>query len=262
LRVDYLVICTVALLVSGLTLFSGFGLGTLLMPAFAFFFPLEAAIAATAVVHLANNLFKLVLVGREADRGVLLRFAAPAVLAAFLGAWLLTALDASSQLAAWSAGGREFHITPLKAVIGAVMVLFAVLELTPSFDRWAFPPKWLPLGGLISGFFGGLSGHQGALRTAFLVRCGLSKQAFIATGVVSACVVDVARLGVYGRDFYTDKFASVGGLWGLIAAASLAAFVGAYAGSRLISKVTLRGVRITVGVMLLVLGVALGAGLV
>ncbi|MBM4056021.1 MAG: sulfite exporter TauE/SafE family protein, partial [Planctomycetes bacterium] len=37
----YLVICTVSLVVSALTLFSGFGLGTLLMPAFALFFPLE-----------------------------------------------------------------------------------------------------------------------------------------------------------------------------------------------------------------------------
>ena len=32
---SYLVICSVALLASGLTFFSGFGLGTLLLPAFA-----------------------------------------------------------------------------------------------------------------------------------------------------------------------------------------------------------------------------------
>ncbi len=60
---EYIVICLVALLVSALTLFSGFGLGTVLMPAFALFFPVPVAIAATAVVHLANNLFKVVLVG-------------------------------------------------------------------------------------------------------------------------------------------------------------------------------------------------------
>ena len=55
---SYLIICTVALLVSALTLFSGFGLGTLLMPAFALFFPIEVAVAATAIVHLANNIFR------------------------------------------------------------------------------------------------------------------------------------------------------------------------------------------------------------
>jgi hypothetical protein len=39
-------------LASALTLFSGFGLGTLLMPVVALFFPLDLAIAMTAMVHL------------------------------------------------------------------------------------------------------------------------------------------------------------------------------------------------------------------
>ena len=48
-----------SVIVAALTLFSGFGLGTLLMPVFALFFPLEVAVGATAIVHLANSLFKL-----------------------------------------------------------------------------------------------------------------------------------------------------------------------------------------------------------
>ena len=70
---DYLVITLTALFASGLTLFSGFGLGTVLMPVFALFFPLPTAIAATAVVHLANNLFKAGLMGKQADRRTVLR---------------------------------------------------------------------------------------------------------------------------------------------------------------------------------------------
>ena len=46
----------VALAASLLSFFSGFGLGTLLLPAFAVVAPLDVAVAATAVVHLANNL--------------------------------------------------------------------------------------------------------------------------------------------------------------------------------------------------------------
>ena len=61
---SYLVICAVALLASGLTFFSGFGLGTLLLPAFALFFPIEQAVAMTAVVHFLNGLFKLGLAAR------------------------------------------------------------------------------------------------------------------------------------------------------------------------------------------------------
>ena len=56
---SYLVICAVALLASTLTFYSGFGLGTLLLPAFALFVPVEQAVALTAVVHLLNSLFKL-----------------------------------------------------------------------------------------------------------------------------------------------------------------------------------------------------------
>ena len=78
----YLVVCSVALVASGLTFFSGFGLGTLLLPAFALFFPVEHAVALTAVVHFLNNLFKLALVGRHADRRVVVRFGIPAILAA------------------------------------------------------------------------------------------------------------------------------------------------------------------------------------
>ena len=53
---DILVVCLVALLASGLTFFSGFGLGTLLLPAFALFMPLEQAVAmASAPVVLASS---------------------------------------------------------------------------------------------------------------------------------------------------------------------------------------------------------------
>lgn len=90
---DILAVALVAFFASALTLFSGFGLGTILMPAFALMMPVEVAIAATALVHLANNLFKLVLVGRQADGRVLLRFAVPAALAAVVGASLLVRLS-------------------------------------------------------------------------------------------------------------------------------------------------------------------------
>ena len=90
---EYLVICLESLAVSGLTLFSGFGLGTALMPAMAIFFPVETAVAMTAVVHFANNLFKLVLFGGKADWPVVLRFGMPALAGGFAGAWLLVRLS-------------------------------------------------------------------------------------------------------------------------------------------------------------------------
>lgn len=251
----------VALVASGLTLFSGFGLGTILMPAFALVMPVEVAIAATAVVHLANNLFKLVLVGRQADWGVLLRFAAPAAVAAILGASLLTQLADLPMIASYSAFGRVHQIEALPLAIGTLIVVFAVLELAPSFARLALPQHFLPLGGAISGFFGGLSGNQGAFRTAFLIKAGLSKQAFIATGVVAAVVVDVTRLGVYGLSHVASNFAALTpDIWQVVGVATVFAFLGAFIGSRVLRKVTLRTVQIVVAIAMMLLGIGLAAG--
>lgn len=86
----------------------------------------------------------------------------------------------------------------MKGVIGSLIVLFALLELSPRFQALAFPPRWLPVGRALSGYFGGFSGNQGALRSVFLLKAGLSKDAFVATGVVSAVIVDAMRFSVYG----------------------------------------------------------------
>lgn len=259
---DVLVICVTALVASALTLFSGFGLGTILTPALALFFPVATAIAMTAVVHLANNLFKIGLVGRDADWTVVKRFGLPAALAAIIGATLLSTVSALAPWYSYELMGRQHEITPVKASIGAVIVVFALLELSPAFARMAFAPRWLALGGLVSGFFGGLSGNQGALRSAFLVKAGLSKEAYVGTNAVCAVMVDTLRLAVYGvalRSTWADHIASHAVY--AFGAAMLSAFVGAYFGKRLFKNVTLRFVELAVALLMALVGVGLASGL-
>ncbi len=233
---QYVVLCLAALAVSGLTLFSGFGLGTLLMPVFALFFPLEIAVAMTAFVHLANNLFKLGLLWRQANLRVAVRFIIPGAIMAVIGAFILTKLGDLPVLASYTIGGRVFEVVTIKLVIGGLIFLFALLELIPALEaRIKFDKKYLPLGGALSGFFGGISGHQGALRSAVLIKCGLEKEAFIATGVVCAVMVDFSRLIVYGAVFFTRHFDQIveSGGFSLIGVVTLAAFIGAFTGKRL-----------------------------
>lgn len=256
---EYLIIPLVALIASALTLFSGFGLGTLLMPAFALFFPVSIAVALTAVVHMLNNFFKLALMGKYADRNTTLRFGVPAVLAAFGGAALLVWMSRLPALATYQLAGHGFEVSSVKLVIAVLMVIFALVEILPQFEKLEFKPRYLPLGGIISGFFGGLSGHQGAMRAAFLVRAGLTKEAFIGTGVVIAVLVDLTRLSVYVAHFTTTGFQQH---WQILVAATVAAFLGAFIGSRLMKKVTLRAVQLLVAVMLIVIAVLLGAGVI
>jgi len=259
---EYGVICIVAIVVSALTLFSGFGLGTLLMPAFALFFPVNVAVAATAVVHLVNNLFKVVLVGKHADWRVVVRFALPAAVFAALGALALGYISGMEPLVRYNVGNHEFEITAVKVVIAALIAVFSVVDLLPRFQDLAFDQKYIPLGGILSGFFGGLSGLQGALRSAFLIRAGLDKNQFIGTGVVSAVVVDVSRLSIYGATFFSKHFTALGaqGESGLIIAGILCAWLGSFVGVRLLKRITIKTLQVIVGSMLLVLAAALGIG--
>jgi len=251
-----------AFAVSLLTLFSGFGLGTLLMPVFALFFPIEVAVASTAVVHAANNLFKVGLLAGGATRDVVVRFGVPAVAASFVGALLLTSLSAQLPLATWSFLGRPAEITPVKLVMGLLILGFSLFELVPALRSLHAPVRWLPLGGALSGFFGGLSGHQGALRAVFLTPLGLSPTQFAATQAVIALMVDGARLLVYGAALVWLKGASdVASIpWPLVGIAIACAFAGAFLGKRLLRKVTLAAIHWIVGVLLLIVGAALCLG--
>lgn len=257
---DLVLIGAAAFLASGLTFVSGFGLGTLLMPVFALFFPVPVAIAATAIVHFANNLFKLWLMAGAASWRVVARFGLPATLAALAGAALLATFDRIPVLATYELGGTEHRVTAIKAAIGVLIVLFALLEMWPRFQALAIPPRWLPVGGLLSGFFGGLSGNQGALRSAFLVKAGLSKEGFIATGIVCAVLVDAARLAIYGFGPTAAGLAAPS-LAAPVLVATASALLGAVLGKRLLQKITLRSVQLVVAGFMLLVGTGLALGL-
>lgn len=222
------------------------------------FFPVELAIALTGVVHFFNNVFKIFLVGGKANKGVLLRFGVPAVIFSFLGAWVLLHIPDAQPLFEYAFFDKTFVVFPVKFVISILLLIFAVWDLIPYFQRLEFGKDKLPIGGMLSGFFGGLSGNQGALRSAFLIKAGLSKEAFIGTAVVVSTFVDFTRLGVYAtrmdQSGLTDNLA-------LVISATLSAIAGAYLGLKLLKKVTLKFLQVTVAIMLILLSLALGAGL-
>lgn len=253
-----LYIALVALGASALTFFSGFGLGTLLLPAFALFYPIELAVASTAVVHFLNGVFKLALVGRRADRRTVIRFGIPAIAGAFVGAWLFVQLADVRPLAKYTVLGLHAQVHPVKIAVGAVMLLAVAFEIVPRLASVTVPTRYVPLGGVLSGFLGGLSGMQGAMRSAFLVRLGLSKEAFIGTGVVVAVLVDVSRLSVYAGGLYESR-ASID--YVTLGVAVLAAFAGAVLGNWYLRKLTMKSLQRIVAVALGFAAGALMAGL-
>ncbi len=256
---EIFIISLAALATALLTFFSGFGLGTILMPVFAIFFPVDVAIALTGVVHFSNNLFKIALIGKQADKTVLFRFGIPAVLASFAGAWLLLRITVLPSLYQYQLGEKAYEITPVKLTIAILLFIFSITEIVPSVQRLQFGRNKLVLGGVLSGFFGGLTGIQGAIRSAFLIKSGLSKEAYIATGVVIACLVDFTRLSVYASRFAASNLHEN---LALLIAATLSAMTGAFIGNKLLKKITLRFIQVLVAAMLIVISIALGTGLI
>jgi uncharacterized membrane protein YfcA len=226
---NLVVISLASFVISAIVLYSGFGLSTLLLPVFALFFPLPLAIAAAAIVHLVSNLFKFTLFYRNINWPTVFKFGVPAMFAAIIGSLLLS------------------------------IIFFALFELLPVLKKIVIPPKWLSLGGLISGFFGGLSGHQGAIRSAFLLKTQTSKDTYIATGVAIAILVDLNRLAVYGtitiaftnNDFSTALVVAIG-----------ASLLGILVGNKFYKKINFNFIQNLVGALLLLIGVLVFTGVI
>lgn len=261
---EYWVVVIATIIVSILTFFSGFGLGTLLLPVFIIFFPIDIAVAATALVHLANNVFKGILVGRKADLGIVLKFSLPGAIFAVIGALLLEKAVVIPAIYHYQAWGHTFAVTPVKLLAAFIMAVFCLIELLPSMKDLAFSTKFVPLGGALSGFFGGLTGHQGALRAAFLVRLGLDKETFVGTTILSAIVIDCARLLIYGTAIFVQDISLLQEQkqFGVIVAGIMAAFLGAVLGYLFIKKSSLEFIHKIIGVLLMFYSLLLGAGII
>ena len=102
------------------------------------------------------------------------------------------------------------------------------------------------------------------MRATFLVKAGLGKEGFIATGIACSILVDITRLTVYGFTFFSSHFQMVAAREGftLLAVATGAAFLGAFFGRRLLEKTTLKGIRVLVGALMLLTGTLVAVGIV
>jgi uncharacterized membrane protein YfcA len=114
---------------------------------------------------------------------------------------------------------------------------------------------------LLSGFFGGLTGQQGAFRSVFLLRAGLTAERFIATGVIIAVIVDLTRLATYAATF--DGVFDPAEREGLmVLVGTLSAFAGAYVATRRLDKVTIGAIRYSVAGLMFIIGLALAVGVI
>jgi uncharacterized membrane protein YfcA len=243
---EYLILALLSFFAGGLTLFTGFGLSTILLPVFVIYFPVAIAVPSTAIVHFLNNFYKLFIYFKQINTRILLRFGLPALLASIIGAFLLQKLSSNER--------------NLEIILGILIISISFMEMFPAIRNLKIGIKWAPLGGVISGFFGGLSGHQGLFRSAFLVKSGLSKNSFIATGVGIAVLVDITRLSVYGSTIFTTSIISSNDFWLPVIISTTSALFGVSLATDLVKKMTIDVIRNMVFGLIFISGILLVLG--
>lgn len=253
---EYLLIAISTFFASLISFFSGFGLGTILMPVMAIFLPLPIAIGLTAIIHLVHNVLKTGMLWKAIDWNIALRFGSTALAASIPGALLLKGLSEFTPIKEYSFLGIKGEILLLHICIGLLLILFATME---AFPHKIYRIKNLFFGGAISGFFGGLSGNQGALRSIFLINTNLDTKAFIGTNAVIAVIVDIIRLVIYSLSFqHLLTRAHVP----LLSIAVIAGMSGVFLGMVLLKKITIEFIQKIIIALLYLLGTLLVLGII
>ena len=215
---------------------AGFGIGSLLTPAIAVSAGAKLAVAAVSVPHLIGTSIRFWRFRREVDWAIVRSFGLTSAAGGLTGA-LLNALATSRAL---------------EIVFGSLLVLAGASQATGLAQRWRLRGAFAWLGGALSGFFGGLVGNQGGIRTAAMLGFDVGKRQFVATTTAVALLIDLARVPVY----LALEAAQLWRLWPSILLATVGVVVGTLFGEKLLARVPERRFRAVVGVLLLVLGVS------
>lgn len=215
---QYAILIAVTLATSVVTLFTGFGVGTIMMPVMMLFFDVKVAIFLAAIVHFFTNLSRLFLYRAELNWAIIQRFGVVSILGAFIGSYTQIYMDG-----AWLKGG-----------VGLFLVLFSALSLSPYTIKYKIPSSVDVLGGFLSGLIGGFIGNQGAIRSLYLLNYGLGKQELIVSAALIAVIIDSTRIPVYA-------YANVHYLQEnilLMTSVVLASILGTFIGSKVLPKVS------------------------
>ena len=201
---------------AALTVPAGFGLATMITPIVFLWLEPHEAVAVVGIVHGSHNAWKLKVLRSSVDYSAVRRYGWAMVVGALIGAALNTAVEAD----------------PLLLIVGVALVVLPLLSMSERWTNVRLPDAEDRIGGFGSGFFGGLTGHQGALRAMFLQKRLPNKTEYAATAAVLALVVDVTRVPVYVA---LEGWQILDAGW-LIVGLVLAAVLGVHLGKRWLKK--------------------------
>jgi len=213
----------------------GFGIGSILTPFLALRVGTSVAIAAVSIPHAVATALRCYRLRAAIRLDILKTFG------------LVSALGALAGVAMYS----RLANAPLTFVLGALLVITAIANITGWIERLHPRGAAVPLFGFASGLFGGVAGNQGGLRVAALTAFALSPAAFVATSTATGLLVDAARTPVY---LWTNGDA-LRALFTPISVATIGALTGTVLGERLLFGISPTTYRRVVALAVGVLGV-------
>jgi len=227
----------VAVVAGAVAAVAGFGIGSLLTPLLALPVGTKLAVTLVSIPHAAATALRLWRLRRFVDWRVFRGFGLASAAGGLAGA-LLHARASSPALS---------------VTLGALLVFAGVSSFTHLAERVRLRGAAALVAGVLSGFFGGLVGNQGGIRSAALLGLDLSRDAFVATATAAALVVDVARVGFY----VASDAGALARFAPLLIVACAGALFGTIAGEGVLRRIPEAVFRRVVAATLIVLGVAL-----
>ena len=225
----------VAIIAGAVAAVAGFGIGSLLTPVMALRFPVKLAIAIVSIPHFIGTAARFVRLRQHVDRSVFINFGIFSAIGGLLGALLSARANSPA----------------LSIVFGCLLIFAGVSGLIGLTERMRFGRRTAWVAGAFSGFFGGLVGNQGGIRSAGLLGFDVRKEALIATATAIALIVDGARMPVY---FYAEHH-GIFAAWPLIIGATIGVLIGTLWGVRLLRKIPESKFRKILSALITALGV-------
>jgi len=230
-------IAMLTILASVVGTFTGFGISTIMMPVLLIFIPLPETLLLVGIIHWFGDIWKMLFFRHGIRWKLLAGFGVPGVIASFIGASLSLTVP---------------HDILSRALGIFLMIYVAYIYLHPAFRLGQSMPL-AAAGGASSGFFAGIFGIGGEIRTVFLSAFDLEKAVYLATAGAIALVIDTSRLATYlaGGTMLSPPL-----LYGLLAFIP-ASLVGAVLGREIVNKIPQEKFRAAISAFILLLGAKL-----
>lgn len=235
MEISLIIILTIV--ASAIGTVTGFGTSTIMIPALALFLPPVEAIFLVSIIHWFGNVWKVTLFRSGLNWRLVGLFGLTGLLTSYLGASVTLNVDNAVLLRG----------------LGIFFAAYAVFLLLQSKLKVPASLGMALLGGSLSGFFAGMFGIGGAIRSAFLTIFDLPKSVYIATAGAIGLMVDLTRVVTYIAGGISLSPALSYGLIIFIPVSLL----GAYVGKLVVNKISQQQFRAVIAVLIFVIGIKL-----